>query len=99
MSQPYRSAPLYWAGLPRHFRDELVAELEPGEGVLWAGMPRPLRLVQRGLRGLPFPLAWNGCALALLAMTASVSGLLWLCAVPLLAIGLPLFLVPLGFFR
>ena len=69
------------------------AELEPGERVVWTGVPRRLALLRRVIAELWLPVLYNGFVVALVAMC---SGRLSLAAVPLLTFGLPLFHGPLG---
>jgi hypothetical protein len=79
--------------LSARFATELALELEPGERVVWAGVPRKLALMRRVLAAVWLPLLYNGFVVALVAMC---SGRLSLAAVPLLTFGLPLFHGPLG---
>jgi hypothetical protein len=85
--------------VPVRFAAELVAELEPGERVLWAGLPEPSALARRAIGELVMPLAFNGFVLVLVALCSDECGLLALGAVPLLALGLPLFQAPLRAWR
>lgn len=94
--QPYRVAGLGACPLPAGLASELSMELEPGERVLWAGLPGKTALLGRALGELWMPLLYNGFVIALVAMC---SGRLSLAAVPLLAFGLPLFQAPLGAWR
>jgi hypothetical protein len=94
--QPYRAAGLGACPLPAGFASELSMELEPGERVLWAGLPRKTALLWQALSELWMPLLYNGFVIGLVAMC---SGRLSLAAVPLLAFGLPLFQAPLGAWR
>jgi len=96
MLAPYRAPSFARAEMPARFAAELVAELEPGERVLWTGIPDPLALARRALGELLMPLAFNGFVLALVALCSRDGGSLALGAVPLLALGLPLFQTPLG---
>jgi hypothetical protein len=96
MSAPYRAPALAASRLPARFAAELLAELEPGEQVLWTGTPGRGALARRALGELLMPLAFNGFVLLLVAMCSHESGSLALAAVPLLALGLPLFHAPLG---
>ncbi len=96
MTAPYRTPKLASCGLPARFAEELLAELEPGERVLWSGLPRRTALARRALAELVMPLAFNGFVLALVAACSHQGGSLALGAVPLLALGLPLFRAPLG---
>jgi hypothetical protein len=52
--------------------------------------------LRRAVGELLMPLAFNGFVLALVAMSSHEGGSLALSAVPLLALGLPLFRAPLG---
>jgi hypothetical protein len=79
--------------LSARFATELGLELEPGERVVWTGVPRRRALLRRVLAELWLPLLYNGFVVALVAMC---SGRLSLAAVPLLTFGLPLFHGPLG---
>jgi hypothetical protein len=79
--------------LTARFATELALELEPGERVVWTGVPLRLALLRRVLGELWLPLLYNGFVVALVAMC---SGRLSLAAVPLLTFGLPLFHGPLG---
>lgn len=71
-------------------------ELEPGERVLWTGLPRKRALLRQALAELWMPLVYNGFVIALVAMCAGRPAL---AAVPLLAFGLPLFQAPIGAWR
>jgi hypothetical protein len=93
---PYRGPRVDGSTLAAPFTAELVAELEPGERVLWSGVPRRIALVGRALSELVMPLAFNGFVLALIAICSQQGGSLALCAVPLLALGLPLFRTPVA---
>jgi hypothetical protein len=100
MATPYRT--MITTGtraLSPRFHAELDAELEPGERVLWTGVPAPGRLVLRALALVAFPLLWNSFALLLVYGAAKEGGLLCLCAVPFLVVGLPLFQAPIDAFR
>ncbi len=99
MSAPYRASALDRCDLPPRFAAELAAELEPGERVLWAGLPRRADLVKRALADLVLPLVFNGFVLLLADVCSRESGVLGLSAVPLLALGLPLFQTPIGALR
>jgi len=81
--------------LPARFHAELDGELEPGETVLWTGVPRRSRLARRAVAAVAFPLLWNGFALLLVYGAAKEGGLLSFFAVPFLVVGLPLFQAPL----
>jgi hypothetical protein len=96
MMAPYRAPGLERSALCPHFAAELLAELEPGERVFWTGTPERAALVRRALGELLMPLAFNGFVLALVAISSQEGGSLALSAVPLLALGLPLFRAPLG---
>ncbi len=96
MTAPYRAPALASSPLASRFLAELVAELEPGERVLWTGAPERVALVRRALGELLMPLAFNGFVLALVALCSRGGGSLGLSAVPLLALGLPLFRTPLA---
>ncbi len=99
MMAPYRAPSCAWAALPPRLATELLDELEPGERVLWAGLPRRGTIARQALRKLAAPFAFNGVVLAVVALCALGSpeaGLLALGLVPLLALGLPLFQAPLG---
>jgi hypothetical protein len=96
MLAPYRAPGFSRAELPAPFAAELLAELEPGERVLWTGVPEPVALARRALGELVMPIAFNGFVLALVALCSRDGGSLALGAVPLLALGLPLFQAPLG---
>lgn len=96
-TQPYRAGGLGACRLPAGFAAELATELEPGERVLWAGLPRKTALLRKGLSELWVPLLYNGFVVALVAMCSG--GRLSLAAAPLLAFGLPLFQAPLGAWR
>jgi len=96
MLAPYRAPGFARAELPTHFAAELLAELEPGERVFWTGVPEPAALARRALGELVMPLVFNGFVLALVALCSRDGGSLALGAVPLLALGLPLFQAPLG---
>jgi hypothetical protein len=95
-TEPYRAAGLGACTLPAGFSAELTMELEPGERVLWTGLPRKTALLRKALSELWVPLLYNGFVVALVAMC---SGRLSLAAAPLLAFGLPLFQAPLGAWR
>jgi hypothetical protein len=95
-TQPYRDANLGACTLPPGFASELSMELEPGERVLWTGLPRKTALLRQALRELWMPLLYNGFVIVLVAMC---SGRPALAAVPLLAFGLPLFQAPIGAWR
>ena len=99
MSAPYRASALDRCDLPPRFAAELAAELEPGERVLWAGLPPRADLVKRALGELLLPLVFNGFVLLLADVCSRESGVLGLSAVPLLALGLPLFATPIGALR
>jgi hypothetical protein len=100
MATPYRTAmTASTKALSPRFHAELDAELEPGERVLWTGMPARARLVLRALALVAFPVLWNGFALLLVYGAAKEGGLLCLCAVPFLVVGLPLFQAPFDAFR
>ncbi len=96
MTGPYRDPSVASCGLPPRFAGELFAELEPGELVLWSGIPRGVALARRALAELVMPLAFNGFVLGLVAACSQEGGPLVLGAVPLLALGLPLFRAPIG---
>jgi hypothetical protein len=102
MSTPYRASTSVPARLPASFHSELANELEPGENLVWTGFPIRERLRLRALASLAFPLLWNGLVVLLIYASASASastsghgGGVWLCAVPFLAMGFPLFSAPL----
>jgi hypothetical protein len=99
MTAPYRASGLTSSALPARFASELLAELGPGERVLWTGLPQRAALVRRALGELLMPLAFNGFVLALVAMSSHQGGSLALGAAPLLALGLQLFRAPLGAWR
>jgi hypothetical protein len=90
---PYRAPGMAGCTLSARFATELAGELEPGERVVWTGVPRRLALLRRVLGELWLPLLYNGFVVALVAMCG---GRLSLAAVPLLTFGLPLFHGPLG---
>jgi hypothetical protein len=90
---PYRAPGLAECTLSARFATELALELEPGERVVWTGVPRRLALLRRVIAELWLPVLYNGFVVALVAMC---SGRLSLAAVPLLTFGLPLFHGPLG---
>jgi hypothetical protein len=93
---PYRVPSFDARALPARFAAELMAELEPGERVLWAALPRRVALARRAVGELVMPVAFNGFVLGLMALCSQEGASLALCAVPLLALGLPLFQAPLG---
>jgi hypothetical protein len=99
MSSPYRASALTTSPLDSRFLAELVAELEPGERVLWTAAPVRVALMRRALTELLMPLAFNGFVLGLVALCSRQGGSLALSAVPLLALGLPLFQAPLSAWR
>jgi hypothetical protein len=90
---PYRAPGMAACTLSARFATELAVELEPGERVVWTGVPRRLALLRRALAELWLPLLYNGFVVSLVAMCG---GRLSLAAVPLLTFGLPLFQGPLG---
>jgi hypothetical protein len=96
MTAPYRAPGLASSALASRFLAELVAELEPGERVLWTAVPERVALMRRAMSELLMPLAFNGFVLALVALCSHDGGSLALSAVPLLALGLPLFQTPLA---
>jgi hypothetical protein len=93
---PYRAPAVALSPLGPGFLAELVAELEPGERVLWTAAPERRALVRRALGELLMPVCFNGFVLALIALCSHDGGSLALSAVPLLALGLPLFQAPLS---
>jgi hypothetical protein len=99
MSTPYRAASPVESDLPARFHAELRAELEPGERPVWVGFPDRERLRRRALAQLLFPIVWNGFVLLLIGSSARHGGAVWLCAVPFLAMGFPLFGAPLDAWR
>jgi hypothetical protein len=99
MVAPYRAPALTTSPLAARFLAELVAELEPGERVLWTAAPVRAALVRRALGELLMPLVFNGFVLALVALCSHDGGSLGLSAVPLLALGLPLFQTPFSAWR
>jgi hypothetical protein len=92
-ADPYRPTAMAACTLSPRFATELALELEPGERVVWTGVPKRLALLRRVLAELWLPLLYNGFVVALVAMCG---GRLSLAAVPLLTFGLPLFHGPLG---
>ncbi len=100
MATPYRTGPaLLQVDLPVGYHAELEDELEPGEEVVWTGVPLRERLRRRALGELGLPLLWNGFVLFLVWAASGHGSAVWLGAVPLLAIGMPLFLGPLDAWR
>ena len=99
MSTPYRASTTVSGRLPASFHAELVNELEPGERVLWTGFPLRDRLRRRALASLVFPLLWNAFVFLLICGASRQGGTVWLCAVPFLAMGFPLFTAPLDAWR
>jgi hypothetical protein len=99
MTAPYRAPGLASSTLPASLAAELLAELDPGERVLWTALPEQRALVRRALGQLLMPLAFNGFVLALVALCSRDGGVLALSAVPLLALGLPLFQAPFAAWR
>jgi hypothetical protein len=79
--------------LSARFATELAGELEPGERVVWTGVPGRLALLKRVVSELWLPLLYNGFVVTLVAMCG---GRLSLAAVPLLTFGIPLFQGPAG---
>jgi hypothetical protein len=96
VTAPYRAPGLARSELSASFESELLAELEPGERVVWTGLPEGSALFRRALGELLMPLAFNGFVLALVAMSSREVGTMALSAVPLVVLGLPLFRAPLG---
>jgi len=90
---PYRAPGMVACTVSARFATELALELEPGERVVWTGVPRRLALLRGVVAELWLPVLYNGFVVALTAMCA---GRLSLAAVPLLTFGLPLFHGPLG---
>lgn len=57
------------------------------------------RLRARAVASLGFPLVWNGFVVALIVLAAKHDAAIYLGAVPLLAMGIPLFGAPLAAWR
>lgn len=99
MSTPYRASTEVPVELPASFHAELARELEPGERIVWTGFPIRERQRRRALAALFFPLMWNGFVMLLICAASRQGGGVWLCAVPFLAMGFPLFIAPLEAWR
>jgi hypothetical protein len=88
---PYRSFASGPFDLPTRMKSELTRELAAGEQLVWIGRPETRTLLKEGVTSLSLPLFWNVSIMTLIAFAAQEKGPAWLCAVPLLALGAPLF--------
>jgi hypothetical protein len=102
MSVPYRASGIESCAepkLPAGMHAELAGELEPGERVLYSRRGDPDRLRRRAIALLAFPIVWNGFVVMLIVLAAKHDAAIWLGAVPLLAMGIPLFAAPVAAWR
>jgi hypothetical protein len=103
MTLPYRLSAIEGARgelkLSPALQAELSRALEPGERVLVSRRPNRERLRMRAIASLGFPLVWNGFVIALIVLAAKHDAAVYLGAVPLLAMGIPLFGVPIAAWR
>lgn len=103
MSLPYRLSAIEGMRTKLNLSPALQAELsralEPGERVLVSRRPSLEALRMRAFASLGFPLVWNGFVVALIVLAAKHDAAIYLGAVPLLAMGIPLFGAPIAAWR
>lgn len=99
MATPYRAELVPAHRLPPMFHALLNIELKPAERVVWVGIPSARRLRVRALGDVFFAVVWNVAIALLISAIANFAGLLCLCGIPFLLVGLSLLVGPLEAFR